>query len=73
MLGKAGSARLSPVVGDRPEHQLRPRHERDYQLLASYGFNARLPQGMVLIEKDRNNVRIQKKDIHFTSGWQAGL
>jgi hypothetical protein len=64
---------LSPTVYSRPKHQLSPGHERNYQLVPGDSFETGFAQRMVLIEEDRNDVRVGEQYAHLASARNAGF
>ncbi len=56
-----------------PQQQLRPSHERNYQLMAGHRIYASLPQSMVPIKEDRHDIRVDQQSVHPQVLWGAGL
>jgi len=63
-LFERAAAGTSPVVGRGPQQQLRPSHERNYQVMAGHDIDAGLPQPMVPVKEDRHDIRVEQQSIH---------
>jgi hypothetical protein len=59
MPGKGRTTLATPIVGSQPEQQFGAGHERNRKVATFYKLKATVSEQVILIKKDRNDVRIK--------------